>query len=593
MSSPRDPVRIANVSGFYGDRLAAAREMVEGGPIDVLTGDWLAELTMLLLLRDKAKRPDGGYARTFLVQMQQVLGTCVAKGIKVVSNAGGMNPHGLAAALRELAAEHDLDVTIAVVTGDDVADRLDGWRQAGGLRHLDTGAALAPSDGFPTAAHAYLGARGITEALRRGADVVLTGRTTDAAAVVGPAAWWHGWADDAWDALAGALVAGHVIECGTQATGGNYSFFEEVPGLDHPGFPIAEVAHDGSSVITKHPGTGGLVDVGTVTAQLLYEIGGPDYWSPDVVARFDTVRVADDGPDRVRLHGTRGLPAPTTLKAGVLLAAGFRNEVAFLVGGDRVEAKVAALDAAFWGAVGGKARFAEARTDVLRGDHPDALPWMRLSRVVCSAADPDADKLGKRFTAAGIELALANVPGLTLDGLPGRPRPSGVFWPTLVPRDDVPVALHLGDQVIDVPHPPTADPPDDLPVAQPPPATVPVGRSASVPLGRLAGARSGDKAGNANVGFWVRHPGHWSWLRHTLTEERLRGWLGMPDLEVRIHPLPNLLAVNVELVGWLGRGVASNLAPDPQAKGLAEGLRTALVDVDEALLAEVDGWSAP
>ncbi|MCB9666263.1 MAG: DUF1446 domain-containing protein [Alphaproteobacteria bacterium] len=582
MPTPRAPIRIASCSGFYGDRLAAARELVEGGPLDVLTGDWLAELTMLLLVRERAKRPEAGYARTFLAQLEQVLGTCVAQGTRIVSNAGGVNPHGLADAVRALAEKVGVQVRVAVVTGDAVAERVGDWLPE--LRHLDTGRPLQPSDGMPIAANVYLGARGIAEALARGADIVLTGRTTDAAAIVGPAAWWHGWAPDAWDALAGALVAGHVVECGTQATGGNYSFFEEVPGLEHPGFPVVEIAHDGSAVVTKHPGTGGLVDVGTVTAQLLYEIGGPAYLSPDVVARFDTVQVAQEAPDRVRVHGVRGEPPPSTLKLGLLLASGFRNDVTFLLGGDRVEAKAALLDAAFWGALGGKEAFAEARTDVIRGDHPDAPAPLRLSRVIMSARDPDGDRLGKPFGAAAVELALASVPGLTLDGLPGAPRPTGVFWPALVDRDRVEVELHLDGERTVVSHPPlTAGGPPPAPPAVPE-APAPTGRTRRLPLGTLAGARSGDKAGNANVGFWVRQPGHVAWLLSQITEANVRAWLGGFEGPVRIHPLPNLRAVNVELVGWLGAGVLANLAPDPQAKCLAEALRTVEVDIDEALL---------
>ncbi len=576
------PVRIANCSGFYGDRLSAAREMVEGGPIDVLSGDWLAELTLLILLRDKLRKPDGGYARTFLSQLEQVLATCLERGIKVVSNAGGLNPAALAHDVHALAERLGLPLKIAVVSGDDVMDRLGAWNDAGGLTHLDTGAPLSPADGMPMAASAYLGARGVTEALERGADVVITGRVTDAALVVGPAAWWHGWAPDAFDALAGALVAGHVIECGTQATGGNYSFFEEVPEGALPGFPIAEIAADGSTVITKHPGTGGLVSVGTVTAQLLYEIGGPVYASPDVLARFDTIVLSDAGPDRVLIGPVQGHPPTDRLKAGVLLGAGVRNEVVFLVGGDRVEAKAERLASAFWRSVGGRSRFATTRTDVIRSDGAQANAALTLSRVILSARDPDPTKLGRGFGAKAVELALASVPGITLEAVPGEPRPVGVFWPCLVPRDEVPTTVTLGDASWTPTEPPAAPWPE---VGAPPAPPAPTGPTKRGPLGTLAGARSGDKAGNANVGFWVKSAQAYPWLVATITEDAVRGWLGGFAGPVRIHPLPNLHAVNVELVGWLDLGVAANLAPDPQAKGLGEALRTVEVDLPLALLA--------
>ena len=342
------PVRIANCSGFFGDRLAAAREMVEGGPIDVLTGDWLAELTMLILARQRMKHGAGsGYARTFLTQMEQVLGTCLDRGIKVVSQRRRPRPgRRCGAALREKADELGLGhVRIAYVEGDDLMPRLDELRGRGRDVHQPRHRRDARSFGMPPlTANAYLGGRGITAALAAGADVVITGRVTDAALVVGPAAWWHGWSyDDAanLDRLAGAVVAGHVIECGAQATGGNYAFFREVPGLEHVGFPWAEVADDGSSVIGKHDGTGGLVSVGTVTAQLLYEIGGPAYANPDVTARFDTIELAAGRrPTACAISGVRGLRrARARLKVAMNTLGGFRNTASLVLTGLDIEAK--------------------------------------------------------------------------------------------------------------------------------------------------------------------------------------------------------------------------------------------------------------
>ena len=309
--------------------------MVEGGPIDVLTGDWLAELTMLILWKAKARHADGGYATTFLTQMEQVLGTCSDRGIKVVTNAGGLNPAGCAERVRELATRLGLSVRVAHVEGDDLLGRVAELRPQ--LTHLDTGASLTAD---PVTANAYLGGWGIASALGAGADVVVCPRVTDAALVVGPAAWWWGWALDDWDRLAGAVVAGHVIECGAHATGGNFAFFTELPHRDRPlGFPIAEVDADGSSVITKHPGTGGAVTLDTVTAQLLYEIAGPAYANPDVVARFDTCRLEQEGPDRVRISGTAGEPAPATTKVAINLFGGYRNQMTFVLTGLDQDAK--------------------------------------------------------------------------------------------------------------------------------------------------------------------------------------------------------------------------------------------------------------
>ncbi|HUC38169.1 MAG TPA: acyclic terpene utilization AtuA family protein, partial [Acidimicrobiales bacterium] len=333
-------LRVANCSGFYGDRLSAAKELVEGGPIDVLTGDYLAELTMLILYKARLRDPSAGYAATFYRQMEEVLGTCVQRGTKIVSNAGGLNPAGLAEKLRELAGKLGIEARVAHVEGDDIVGELPALAAKGeDLANLDTGVPLAQAPSEPVSANAYLGGFGIAAALAGGADVVVTGRVTDASLVVGPAIWRFGWSRSDLDRLAGAVVAGHVIECGAQTTGGNYSFFGEVPGLEHPGFPIAEMHEDGSSVITKHPGTGGLVSVGTVTAQLLYEIAGPLYENPDVVADFSTIHLEQSGPDRVSISGTRGRPPPERLKVSVNLLGGWRNTMTFALTGLDIEEK--------------------------------------------------------------------------------------------------------------------------------------------------------------------------------------------------------------------------------------------------------------
>jgi hypothetical protein len=313
-----DVVRIGNASGFYGDRFDAWREMLTGGELDVLTGDYLAELTMLILGRDRLRDPSLGYAKTFLRQMEQCLGLAVERGVRIVTNAGGLNPAGLADALRALGDRLGVPIKVGHVEGDgvDVPDAL--------------------------TANAYLGGFGIAECLRAGADVVVTGRVTDASLVAGPAVAHFGWAPTDLDALAGATVAGHILECGAQATGGNFSFFTELPdGGDRPGFPIAEISADGSSVITKHPGTGGAVTVETITAQLLYEIGAPAYLGPDVTTHFDTIRVAQQGPDRVSVTGVRGSDPPPTVKVGVNTLGGFRNSMTFVLCGLDIDAKAA------------------------------------------------------------------------------------------------------------------------------------------------------------------------------------------------------------------------------------------------------------
>jgi hypothetical protein len=581
-------LRIGNCSGFYGDRFEAAQELIEGGPLDVLTGDYLAELTMLILWRGQQKRPGSGYARTFLDQMRDVLAPCVDRGTTVVANAGGLAPAALADALRELATELGIDARIAHVEGDDLRPQLDDLRAGGeDLAHLDTGEALAELPVPPLTANAYLGAWGIVEALRADVDVVVTGRVTDASLVVGPAAHRFGWARDDWDRLAGAVVAGHVIECGAQATGGNYAFFDEVPGLEHVGFPIAELHPDGSSVITKHDGTGGLVDVGTVTAQLLYEIGGPRYLNPDVTTRFDTIQLHQEGPDRVRIDGVRGEPPTERTKVCINTLGGFRNRATFVLTGLDIETKadlvrrqltrrldLDALDDVDW--------------RLTRSDHPDASDnAAATATLTLTVKHREPDPIGRRtFAAACVEIGLASYPGFTLTAPPTDAEPFGRYWPTLVPATEVAevAVLPHGDRVavtqtgVDHGLPLGDRDPVEGPVLVGVGAPTPRRR---LPLGVLAGARSGDKGGDANVGLWVRRPHHYAWLQEVVgSEAAVRRLLPeAEDLPIEVHAFPNLLAYNVVVHGLLGEGVASSTRPDPQAKGLGEYLRSRVVDV--------------
>ncbi|QIB45131.1 acyclic terpene utilization AtuA family protein [Streptomyces aureoverticillatus] len=563
-------LRIGNASGFYGDRHSAVQEMLTGGPLDVLTGDYLAELTMLILGRDRLKDPGRGYAKTFLRQMEECLGEALARGVRVVANAGGLNPAGLADRIRELADRLGLEARVAHVEGDDL-----------GPRHPDA-----------LTAHAYLGGFGIAAALRAGADVVVTGRVTDAALVTGPAAAHFGWGPGDHDRLAGAVVAGHILECGTQATGGNYAFFAELDPvtLARPGFPLAEIHPDGSCVITKHPGTGGVVDLGTVTAQLLYETSGARYAGPDVTARLDTVRLTQDGPDRVRVDGVRGEAPPPTLKAGLTRVGGHRNEVVFVLTGLDIDAKADLVRDQIEDALGrAKSRPESVRWELARTDHPDAPTEETASALLrLVVRDRDADLVGRAVTGAAIELALGSYPGFHVTAPPGKGTPYGVFEAVYVDATTVDhvAVLDDGGRRVRIPAPGDTRELADL---QPPPLPEPLAYDKTdtrrAPLGLIAGARSGDKGGDANVGVWVRTDEAWRWLAHTLTVELFRELLPeTADLVVRRHVLPNLRALNFVVEGILGDGVASQARFDPQAKALGEWLRARHVDLPESLL---------
>jgi hypothetical protein len=560
-------VRIGNCSGFYGDRLAAMHEMLAGGDLDYLTGDYLAELTMLILARDRARNPELGYAKTFLRQLEQSLGLALDNGVKIVANAGGLNPAGLATAIRTLAERLGLSVRVAHVEGDDLVSR---------AAELGFGDVLS--------ANAYLGAWGIVDCLNAGADIVVTGRVTDASVIVGPAAAHFGWARTDYDALAGAVAAGHVIECGTQATGGNFSFFTEIPDLLHPGFPLAEIWADGSSVITKHDGTGGRVSVDTVTAQLLYEIAGARYANPDVTLRVDSLQLADDGPDRVRISGVRGEAPPPTLKVSLNSIGGFRNSASFILTGLDIEAKAALLQRQLEANM--TVRPAELQWTLARTDHPDAATEETASALLhCTVRDPDPAKVGRGFSSAAVELALASYPGFTTTAPPGEGQVYGTFKPGYVDAALVPHVAVLADGTrVDIA--PSSETLELTAVSDPalpdPPPAGPVHR---VPLGTIAGARSGDKGGSANVGVWVRSDDQWRWLAHTLTVETLQELLPeTADLLVTRHLLPNLRAINFVIEGILGEGVAYQARFDPQAKGLGEWLRTRHIDIPEEVL---------
>lgn len=565
-------LRIGNCSGFYGDRFSAMREMLEGGELDVLTGDYLAELTMLLLWRTQAKDPSRGYAASFIRQLEDCLGLAWERGVKIVANAGGLNPGGCSAAIREIASRLGLRVNVAYIEGDDLLPRKGELTRAG----LEL-----PSSTIT--ANAYLGGWGIATALEGGAQVVVTGRVTDAALVIGPAAWWHGWARDDYDALAGALVAGHILECGAQATGGNYSYFTEVPGIEHVGFPLAEIGSDGGAVITKHEGTGGLVDVGTVTAQLLYEIAGPYYLNPDVTADFRSIRLTPDGPDRVRVSGVKGLEPPETTKVCINTLGGFRNSMTFLLTGLDIEAKADLV----------RRQLAPVLEDVesvdwhlARTDHDDPeTNEQAVARLTVSVKDADGKKIGRPFSNAAVEIALASYPGATMTAPPGEATAFGVYQAAYLANARIEHrVVTQNDERIEV-HAEAGAPTPAIAAPGDPRAPYDPGPTWRMPLGAIAGARSGDKGGNANVGVWVRTDETYAWLSAFLDVAMFQQLL--PEtaaFKVERYELPNLRALNFVVEGLLGEGVASSTRQDPQAKGLGEWLRARQVAVPTALL---------
>ncbi|MDQ0380650.1 acyclic terpene utilization AtuA family protein [Amycolatopsis thermophila] len=584
-------VRIANFSGYLGDRYTAIDEAMSGDPVDVLIGDYLAEVTLAALAVGYRRDPERGYVEYFVDQIRPHLAALAARGVKVVTNAGGFHPAALAEKLRKVAADEGVALRVAHVEGDNVLSRLGEYAAAGHrMENLDTGAPLASWGHEPLAANAYLGGWGIAAALAEGADIVVCGRVADASLVTGPAAWWHGWAADDWDALAGAVTAGHIIECGSQAVGGNFSGFTRIPDMLVPGFPIAEVAADGSSVITKHAGHGGAVTVDTVTAQLVYEIQGPHYLNPDVTAHLDTVRLAAAGPDRVEVTGATGTPPPPTTKVAVFAAIGHTLVNTVYVTAPDVDAKVALLRAQISRDLPEGVELDITRLGTAAENPRTQWDATVALRVMAVAATPEP--LAKLNLPARLgSLYLQSIPGFYHDGgagLTGRSKPRIDYWPALLPMSEVAHRVVLDDgRTLPVGPPPTA------PVHPQPVHREPAGAPAAVgvreaPLGAVAYARSGDKGGNSNVGVWVPDERAWPWLRQTLSTAELRRLLPeAAGLDIVRHEFPHLRAVHFVLRGLLGTGGSANLRADQVGKAVGEYLRAKHVLIPEELLADV------
>jgi len=510
--------------------------------------------------------------------------------IKIVTNAGGLNPSSMALEIEKILEELSIDLKVAYIDGDDLMPRIAELHNEGELfNNMDKKIPLEDSGCQTLTANAYLGAWGIKEALDKGADIVVCPRVTDAAVVIGPAAWKFGWDRTNYDALAGALAAGHIIECGCQATGGNYSFFKEVPSFDNVGYPIAEIESDGSFTITKHPGTGGLVSIGTVTAQLLYEISSPAYLNPDVIGHFDTLNIEQEGEDRVYVSGCRGSTPPSTHKACINLAGGYRNGMDLVLTGLDIEAKAEAFTSALFNSVGGKEQFDDVSINLHRTDkeNPNSNEEA-MATLSISVKSMNADLVGRLFSAKIIELSLANYPGFFSGGGGKKPGPVIVYWPALVDSKYIKEYVHLDGKITEI-----------IPTSQMgfkdnfyqknliEIASAPEGETERSPLGTLFGARSGDKGGCANLGVWAKTDLAYSFLYNFLSVDKLKELL--PDLnkyEIDRYDLPNIKSLNFYIHGILEDGVSSNNRKDGQAKSLGEYLRAKIVDIPSSIIKE-------
>ena len=598
---PADRIVIANCGGFWGDDPTAARRQVEGGPVDYLVMDYLAEVTMAILQKQRQRKPDAGYATDFLTQLRDVLPTCVERGIKVISNAGGVNPLACKAAVEKLAGELGIGdrVRVGVVLGDDIYDRLDDLIASGEtLNNMETGRPLSDERSNVLSANVYLGAAPVVKALELGANVVITGRVTDTGVTLAPMIYEFGWAQDDWNRLAAGIVAGHVIECGTQCTGGNFTDWQKVKSFSNLGYPLVEAMADGTFTVTKHPGTGGIVSVHSISEQLLYEMGAPQYLAPDCIARFDSIRLSQDGPDRVKVSGVVGEPPPEKLKVSVSFSHGYRAFGRLVVTGPDTLAKAEKVAQLVWESAGGTDLYEDTATQFLawNATHPP-LTDSEPSEIMVQLAvrDSDAGKINNRFGVQVVPRVLGSVPGITVLADQGRPRASDVvgYWPALIDRSSVPMRVVVGDDEVEAPYLDLASAapagPTFTPDRLPSPTGGNGGPTVKVPLSRLCLARSGDKGDTSNVGVIARSQAIYGWMLENLTAPFVKQrFAGVCKGEVERHEVPNLLACNFLLHESLGGGGTMSLILDAQGKTYAQYLLAAEVEVEASLLDGVE-----
>lgn len=587
------PLRIGCASGFWGDSEAGAAQLVRHGNVDFLVFDFLAEITMSLLARARAKSADAGYAPDFVRIVAALAPELKSRGIRVVSNAGGVHPAACRDALKKALDAQGIDMRTAVVEGDDIASQVDALRAAG-TREMFSGAPIP--DNF-LSVNAYLGAQPIAAALDAGADIVITGRVVDSAVTLAPLVHAFGWRWDDWDKLATGSLAGHLIECGAQATGGIFTDWEQVPGWDDMGFPIVECEPDGKSfVLTKPPGTGGLVSPGTAAEQIVYEIGDPRaYLLPDVCCDFADVNLAQEGEHRVRVSGAKGTPAPRTLKVSATHADGWRLLGTLMIGGQRAADKAQRVGEAIFArcrrflAGRGLADFSETSLEVLGAEGTyGAHSRMRASReVVLKIAARHGERAALELLAREIApSATAMAQGIT-GFAAGRPSPSPVvrLFSLLVDREAVHARVSLDgealpfDEIMPAPSGPAPRQLDTVLAQQE------LGPTERVPLLRIAHGRSGDKGDMANIGLIARSPAAWRVLLQELDADKVAAYFApVCKGKVTRYTLPGFHAINFTLENALGGGGIASLRYDPQGKAFAQMLLDLEIDVPTAVL---------
>lgn len=590
-------IRIANAGGYWGDDLSVLRRQLEGGALDVITIDYLAEITMSILQKQRSRNPKLGYAHDFVDQVREVLPLLVETGTKIITNAGGVNPYSCRDELLKIAEENSSPLRVGLVAGDEVLELLPTWHEQGeALANMDGGQDFAEATGKFSSANVYFGAAPVVEALKLDAQVIVTGRVTDTGISLAPMIHRFGWNWDDYDQLAAGIVAAHILECGAQSTGGNFTDWKRVPSFHDIGYPIVEMHPDGSFFVTKHEGTGGLVCVETVKEQLVYEMGDPSsYITPDVVAAFTSIKLEQAGKNRVRVWGIKGAPPTDTLKISASLREGYKANGAVIICGPQARAKGEAFAEILWKRL---PEYQERLVEFVGADatwgpmsptHDSSEIYLRMG--VRDKSRPKILAFSKMLAA----LILSGPPGVAVTG--GRPRVQEVvgYWPCLIPRSRCEAVVEVSDSAdterLEVSFGKgTGDGrcPVEAGVSEAE-APRPSGRLVRVPLHRLAHGRSGDKGDTSNIGVIARHPSIYPWLKGTLTEETVQQrFEGICQGGVKRFEVPNLHALNFLLFESLGGGGTFSLHIDAQGKTYAPALLAMEFEVDEALVSAAD-----
>ena len=591
------PLRIGNASGYWGDDLTALRRQIDGGPLDVITMDFLAEITMSILQKQVQRNPDTGYAVDFVDQVDDVMADALERDITIISNAGGVRPLQCGEAIVARARAKGLDPRVGVVAGDDLMDRIGQWHDDGvDMSNMDDGRRLGEVIERVSSANAYFGAAPVVRALQEGAQFIVTGRVTDTGITLAPMIHHFGWEPDDWDRMAAGIIAGHILECGAQSTGGNFTDWRDVPSFHDVGYPIVEMDADGSFTVTKHPGTGGLINVATVREQLVYEMGDPSaYLTPDCVVDFGSIQLDDAGPDRVRVSGIRGAAPTDLLKVSMSYSDGYKASGGVIVSGPDAVAKGQKFGEILWGRL---PDYEDTLTEFVGASATwgPLSPTQEANEVMArfGVRDHDRDKV-REFSKMVPAMVLSGPPGVGVIG--GRPPVQDVvaYWPCLIPRDlcqgEVTV-LGGGERVeATVPFegptgPGRVEGNGHTPARPEPPA--PSGETVTVKLSALAHGRSGDKGDTCNIGVIARHPALYPWLVETLTADRVKqAFEGIAFGEVERFEVANIDALNFLLHECLGGGGTLSLHIDAQGKTYSHALLDIDVEIDRSLAALV------